>query len=827
MRRPLGWLATGAVIATGWLLALRVMVEPPPAPDALPGAETGAVELMPYARVTAEQRPRFRLLGGERQLKLVTHAVLDAPTPHTPDRVTVYGVRLTLTDLDGAVRWSGLIYTSGRRSVDPQTGEQPDAWLPDAPGRAVLDSRVIQFDIPVAIPPESRLEVERVGEADELLVRLFAREAPSSGVTLRAVDLLFDQPDDLGGVDAHLPRHLRWVRRQTEAPTVQLARTGNRRPFEENEAQAFVPVEPLRPIALNVEGPTTLTVRTRRGAEAAEAPRSADGTVTFDDVATTAPIEGGAIAIPGTPDDVSVATIAIPAGVHSLRFRTEAEGGARVQVTAPGGRTPPVRFGDVPTVPMGDAELMLPDERRFPVFVAGPDEPPVIVRIEGPDDDLARLIRLDARLFGDAPPLDAGLLDLRWFDDERLPLERRAVPVESPRAPFEVLERRRGVRSVVSEPYGVRVAVPAGARWLEVRAEQPIAVRAFVLYPTPPPHLDLPYRDHLPPEHIWRYGPRAFRIWHPVRPVNRDALRAVEAIATMVAQVRLEPTGGGDAETPPRAFDPIDPVGRPPRERVVEDVPPGRRDPDDAVVATLPLGRAATFDLDADDRARPRLQIVARTDAPLGQTLTVELDGEPTEIPIAASRQSWRLPPLMPGRHTIRARAPVDADALWLMIDRALDGEPWFRRRSLYALGRQPLTMRVPVPRGGATLNAIVYDRRPDAVASTRIVAEVDGGQPRRRRGEPVETFTLARQVETLPPARTPRTTARLLDRVGETAGHPRTVPIHLGADLVPGPHTVRIHAESDRYLWVRFIISDTLIRDRERARTDTFTEAP
>ena len=69
-------------------------------------------------------------------------------------------------------------------------------------------------------------------------------------------------------------------------------------------------------------------------------------------------------------------------------------------------------------------------------------------------------------------------------------------------------------------------------------------------------------------------------------------------------------------------------------------------------------------------------------------------------------------------------------------------------------------------------------------------------------------------------------TSARLVDRAGQLAGHPRVFPIRLGPDLTRGGHTVRVRAEADRALWVRFIIAEDRVNRREAVRSGTFTEA-
>lgn len=847
MRRiSLAWIAAALVVGAAWLLALAVFVADPS------GGRTDAplptVERMTYALVDDTHRPTFRLVGGERQLKLVTHVIASEPGPRRPDEVEIYALRLTLVALDGTTLWTGMIYTSGRRSVDPEVEPPmlPDAMLVDEPGRAVLDSRLLQFEIPVPIPPESRLEVAREATRDQVAVRLFAREAPRAGVSFRAKELLDESTLALDDIyDARLPRHMRWIRRNTDAQSVQLDRTGNRRPFSENETKALVPVHPLRPIVLNVEGPSTLEMVLRRGADDAQEEEAADdvGSLAVVDISTRTAIGSFAVGLPRGAGEETLHRFEVPEGIHSLRLSTKAEHGARVRLTTPDwgldaeGAQRQHRFGDVPRVPYEEREMMLPDERRFPVFLATPDGPRVLIDVHGPDDDLARLVRLDARLLAPSPPLPEAQMTVRYLDADGAQIGERRVRVNPPRAPFEEVELSDGTRNKVSEPQPFRLSLPKGTHTLSVRADPPVAVRPFVLFPTPPPHLGLPYRLHLPPEHIWRYAPREFRIWYPIAPNDRDALRAADKVLTLVAQVRLEPVrrapDRGEERTPPKEFEPIQPIGRPAQQRVYETVrrdrPPQKWGP--GLVSELSLGTPTTVIVKPGERARTGLRILvdgppART---LGQKLRVSFDGEERDqMSIGASRQRWLLPPMKAGRHTIQVDGAAQSRDLRLLLEREARGVPTYHLRTLYEFTSEPLRLRVPMPRSGrgVTVLALVYARDPAADPTARVQIRIDGGEPRRRQGVPVESFTLGERIEPLPAAREPRTRARLLDRVDQVAGFPRAIPINLGPDLAPGTHDVEVSLLGGKLLWVRFVIAEDLAGPGESARAGTFTEA-
>ncbi|MCA9541773.1 MAG: hypothetical protein KC620_22910, partial [Myxococcales bacterium] len=539
-------------------------------------------------------------------------------------------------------------------------------------------------------------------------------------------------------------------------------------------------------------------------------------------------------AVPPPGGRPSAQAFLVPPGMHSLRLSSNVPALVRLAGPLGGG----ARFGDVPVVVDEGAELMLPDERRFALFIARPDALPVEVATVGPEaDDLARLMRIDARLLAAGPDLSPCTVNVEFVDGTDTP-QIEQLEVNAPRAPFELVETPAGERLRVSEPQSFRLAVAPSVTALRITADQPVAVRPQVLFPTPPPHLALPYRLHQPPEMIWRYALRDFRNWHPVNPTNRAALREGDQVFTLIPQARLELRGDGDGsedpELRPGRFQAIEPLGRPPQQAVFESVAPenvgtvrARFGP--GVYSAVPFGREVNLRIAAGDAARPRLRVLVEGEASraLGHGLEVFIDGESVAmVPISATRESRTLPPLTAGVHRFEVRGDVPAEAVDLYVDRRVDGVRVVQARTLYALDRRHLRVRVPMPGGRAvTLNAIVYDRDRKADAGTVVRAVIDEGQPRRRLGEAVGTVTLAEKIETLPAARTPLTVARLIDRRGESAGHPRTVPIHLGADLAPGPHLVDIWLEKGSPKWVRFIIADELLTEGERARTRTFTE--
>ncbi|MCA9541977.1 MAG: hypothetical protein KC620_23935, partial [Myxococcales bacterium] len=283
-RQIAGWTVALALIAVVWALAGLVFQ----AGDPFARLKAPEVRIETYWRATPEAPAHFRLLGGERTLKLVTHAILPPGDPAPPDRVVLFDVGLSLMTLDGQLLWRGIIRTSGRRSVDPaQRGEQPDAWLPDQPNRPVLDSRMLQFEIPMTIPPESRLLVEAVG-VDALAVRLYARGQPEGDVVVRARELVFDDAEPL--ITDRLAPPQPFLRRPGEGAGIQVARTGNRRPFDENEAKVRTSLDPLRPLALNVIGPTQLTLSVWGDPDATGA-TEATGRVIIGDVPTEVPVE--------------------------------------------------------------------------------------------------------------------------------------------------------------------------------------------------------------------------------------------------------------------------------------------------------------------------------------------------------------------------------------------------------------------------------------------------------------------------------------------------------------------------------------------------------
>src|SRR6185295_12017495 len=117
-------LAAAAVMALLTLQTLRTVAEPP---DPSERKITDAKRFL-YYEVTKTAGPELLITGTERELQLVTHALLPGPPPFDPTRQVVYGLRVTLV-ASGKEVWTRDVYTRSRQSKARRAG---DLWLDES-----------------------------------------------------------------------------------------------------------------------------------------------------------------------------------------------------------------------------------------------------------------------------------------------------------------------------------------------------------------------------------------------------------------------------------------------------------------------------------------------------------------------------------------------------------------------------------------------------------------------------------------------------------------------------------------------------------------------
>jgi hypothetical protein len=489
---------------------------------------------------------------------------------------------------------------------------------------------------------------------------------------------------------------------------------------------------------------------------------------------------------------------------------------------------------------------------------------PAMAGIFVPGDSRARILRVDVRIaiapdppgVADVPPLSSSRfksgLAFEYLDAQQRVLAAEQQAIEAPYTPFERMERTDGSVVSLSDSVGLRLIAPAGTHWVKLTASRDVAVR-FYRYLDGVDEYQAPY-DQVPlAGSVWRYAPRDRRQWFYSAPSNATSLVEADQRALLIAQVRLEPVDvaisartseavteraservSGHDPTPhgPRRGGAVPamavaPLGRPEQHVIFEPIPPRRftellqRWPV-GVATRLTAGQATRFRFDG--RTRPRLDYRIPSEH-LGKTLTVHVDGEPlATMRFTTTRGYWSLPRVNPGNHTVDV--VTEARGAELYLDRppapAAAGGParfeLIRRRTVYALGPEPLELAVRKPPGKRVLvTMVVYAPWPEMRDDVELRMIIGGGVPQRVTRVPFSRITVADRTLPLPEASSsiPVTFA---DRHGSPAGYPRAVTVPLGDDLVTGGHRIGFSVSGVGRLWARFYVTHQAPADSERA---------
>lgn len=648
--------------------------------------------------------------------------------------------------------------------------------------------------------------------------------------------------------------------------------TGFRSTVEDLESDSGLVLERHRGLVLNVLGPTWLRVELRRSGEpdtAGLAPaRLPDEVVRIRAVSEAArasaqPADASLrweLVVPSSARP-EISTIEVPAGLHSLHFFTDARSAVRLDVSGP----PMSQFGAIPYVSHDQVERhLMPDERRLVVYETGPGKLPVVAGIFVPGDPRARILRADVRIaiapappgVADLPPLSnsrfASGLTIEYLDAQQRVLATEQQTVEALYTPFERMERAGGDEVSLSDSVGVRLIAPADTHSVRLTSSRDVAVRLYRYLDGTDEH-QAPYGDVPLARSIWRYAPRDRRHWFYSAPANGVGLAEAGQRAILIAQVRLEPVRDDAGQTSSRmlaeastqasgeagkrdrsprgaAAAPavaVAPLGRPEQHAIFEPILPRRfsdllsRWPD-GVATRLHAGQAMRFRLDGHTRPRLDYRVAAEH---LGKELSVRVDGAPvTTMRFTTTRGYWRLPWLTPGDHDVEV--VTDARAAELYLDRppapAAAGGParfeLIRRRTVYALGPEPLELAVRKPPGKRVLvTMVVYAPWLEARDDVELRIVIGGGVPQRITRVPFSRITIADRTLTLPEAgvSVPTTFA---DRHGSPAGYPRFLTVPLGDDLVAGAHRIGFSVSGSGRLWARFFVTHQAPATGERA---------
>ncbi len=807
-------------------------------------------DLVVYYRVFPHRGPRFRL-SGARVVRLLTHAVLPPHGAYDPLRTIDYGMRARVL-ADGHELWVRDIYVRSRQS---KAWFEDGVWLHEnaftlARDAELSDDRSLELELPDGLPADALLELSLIdGAAPEALLRVY--QSSSRGAVKRELALAAMSPTErselVGGLSYTPWRQLRaseqlalvrtvWKRvpahgaEGDDYETRKVFFSGFRVPMLAVAEESGFAIDRLHPAAIQVNGPGALTLEVG-AAEAA--------TLTITTLTRVGPVAlGGPWRVGGDAAATRV-TLQLAEGVQSIRLATNASVPVRVRASARAGAA----FGDVQVRVADDGELIVPDLRRLPAFVAGPDGPAIWAAVDGPPDVMARVLRVEVRALGTPGTRTSsasGELTVAYeiSDAAGRVLARQTVPIVATPALFERVVLASGELIDVAEPISFRLIVPRGARRVSLTSTAPTAVRLLTMLPGDEgERFAPPYAAEVGEANTWRYAPLEAQTWFAMRPENSDELAASGRGAVLLAQVRLQPVERSDPEEigADGTMIALTPAGSAEQQPILEPLELARARAAAAEWAPgsytpLSPGKPVRLDFGRNSAApaRVRYWVLGEPEASLGKSVTLRIDGAPAAtLRLTTTRGAWRLPRVPAGVHT------VEVDSGGAKVRLLVDQPPVVvgtveRLRTVYALDARPLRLRVTKRRGEAlVVNMIVFAPGAAAAPSTTLEIVIDGGQPARLEGVPVERFTLARRVVLLPAATPGRERPILADYQSGSAGYARVVPIVLGADVAPGVHTIetRRRGPSAGKHWARFFMLGPRPRPEDRAEQFRYQE--
>lgn len=804
-----------------------------------------------YYRVAANEGPRFELTGSEAVVRLVTHAGVPRDAPYDPAREVEYGVRVEL-DRGAAGVWQREVFTRSRQSKDRRAAVYGGLWLDENTFDLdrkieVTDDRTVVINLPPDVPAGARLKVTLVGDPAEGYVRAYTPiDRPDVDRHLRELEPLERQrladsisylPWDRLVVAADLAA-MRYAERRLVADgkegvdyrTQILYTTGFRIRYSTAIERGEL-VAADRAVAMTVVGPARVNVVI--GAPLVTTSRRS-ATVNLELVGDGPAKPPIAIAVPASGDPIT-RPLDVPAGTYSATFSSDTP----VTIAIEPAPDQAVALGGSPGV------APHPDEQFLPGYLSTVGAPPIEIAMEGPDDLLGRVLRVDVRLLATAPCLDTtgsirrwvtggqvetepmlpptqpnqppgcqhsalpsgpltGKLTLEAVDANGSVLTTISAPINSEPSRFEQVRLFGKLTAAVAEPVGIRLIVPVGARAVRVTTDRTAVISASTPIATSPPpdQLEPPYDSVVLVTTLWRYARYLERGWVPLRPRNADALMPDRTVV-VAAQARLEtkitplaPDSGATS---------LVPAGRPEQQTVIE-----RIAPEDAAqfiarwteghYTRLVPGAPVRLNLSSSP-TRPIIQYRALADGVVGAALKITIDGETIEETFKTPEGTIRLPSGSSGSRIVKVET---AARVRLLIDRPpIGGGELYALRTIYRLAdksaRFVVTKRDSAP---LNVNLVFYaaGAAPDPRSEIRIV--VDGGSPARISGVALTKWTLADRTLPLPPA----DRAPTLGFVSSQGGvfDPRLLAIALGDDLPKGNHTIDVTIKGTP-VWARF----------------------
>lgn len=718
-------------------------------------------QLVGAYRVDEAHSTTFPLPGGDRVLRLVTNALGE---PDATGEIA-YALDVELRSPAGDVLLTRRIALTSRRSLlDPADPDSAPAF--DGKGTPIADPRRFDLPLPEVTEPGAVLVIRSAGAP--LLLRAWTARALTD--TERAIRQLGQLGEDLD-VDV-LPdaERLRDVEREALASWryVRLAAAG--RPGVDHAVQAFqvraIPERVVTTLTPTIDASHGLSVLVQGPAKVRVLGAGLGTTVHATVTLGGASIQQVGAADVSSTDEAVLWEGVVPGGVHSVELR--ADGPLRARVEGPASAA-------VPPGPSDDLAELASNEQWLEVAAAGAD--PAVLELAG-----ARRVELEVWTASPGPvalTVSSGG-------------QSRGIEVVTSRDSLAALMLTGQPPAPAATATTVRLTVPPGAQYLDVRSDPPAWVRFRV------PLDDGAMGAPTPPEPV------------RVRGVAVDEPRwttVPAASATTTAQLlrfaRVEPT-----EPPPPPTVGLScrvvPAAAPERLTVLE--PVGA----DSLVprrTELPTDRPLRLRLDVP-RSRARVRYEVEDLDRLGAEVPVMLDGAQVGVITAAlSRGTLPLPPLAAGAHTLAASAPPGMRLLTDLQTAPGETATSWAARTVYQLSAGGLRVAVPIsadgPRG---LDVIAYHPSAGAPRAT-LRASIDGGTPRLIPLGIYETRTPSSVTRGLGPA-SGEGAAMRVDGVREPIGTARTVVVPFGDDLAPGVHWVEVHASEP--LWVRFFVMST-----------------
>lgn len=791
--------------------------------------------------------PEFRLTGGERHLKLITHLRLPVETAvpwtnYNPERTYAYGIEIILRGPDGGEFWRRRLHTTTRQSKADWNG---DFWHSEnsfvgTSTTQIADDRVFMVGLDEQVPVNTLMEVRLIGEADQVGF-LRAYDIEILGTTARTIrelslspwrkhalvrDLTFEHWDELA-IDQRIRRLQHGATRMAaERDDTRGQRTFafNVTNFRIDHGRTIVDRGIALPLgvahAFNVVGPGFLSLTLR------EHERRADiGGIARVDIEILQR-DGRVQRIPWhferQPGRSHDRRVPLPADVMSVFVQAADDAAMRLWAEATEGASAfdPEIEGRIRGSGMRPRTVLLA------MYRIGRDASPLIYSLSGYDRE-ERSFRIRARQFGEVDTMVPTAVRVDFLGPDFGPISSTTLVNDTLATRFQYgsdPEQPQLEAIPVSEALDLRVIAPPHTQAVQLTSEQPLVASVAVLDRDGAQPWASPYDQPELEVTTWRQAPRRERHWHTLRPDPLDVHGIEVEKIFVIDQTRLELLDI-EAEDPNTRWRTVEPLGRPWKHSVFERaIPDPSLNPtaatqpevaedttrDDATLWwSFPQNELRSLAIQSDDPTLPRLVHQFELDDPrVRAELRVTANGRLRARELYTSRGRVNLSELEAGVHVLHVSGPPGR--LWLDRQHRGPSDSYaYFPRTLYRPGRNRLVY--PVHKAGAdavSLNLAVYravggvrDANP---APPRIWIEIDGGEPELRTGVPVHHSTRGRRRLELA-AEVPKSELVFLDRSRSAeVFEVWSLAVMLGEDICAGHHRVEVFVETGDAVWFR-----------------------